>query len=96
MCGVTLKHVRTHEYTGNADLVAKKEPMSVSWRLNTDDCRVQETRCRTRRLDDVVKFAREQVQQILYIDRVVRENGNFYCSREAWNPVTSRLSWFLR
>ena len=27
----------------------------------------------------VVKLAREQVQQTLYINRVVRENGIFYC-----------------
>ncbi len=27
-----LKHVRTHEYTGNAYLVAQKALMSVSWR----------------------------------------------------------------
>ena len=26
----------------NVDLVTQKAPMSVSWRLNTDDCRVQE------------------------------------------------------
>ena len=46
---------------------------------------------------DVVKLAREQVQQTLYIDRVVRENGNFFLSREACvflKPVASKLSWF--
>ena len=40
---------------------------------------------------DVVKLAREQVQQILYIDRVVRENGNFFCHEGACvflKPVT--------
>ena len=43
-----------------------------------------------------MKLAREQVQQSLYIDRVVRENGNFYCHerRVPMKPVTSKLSWF--
>ena len=33
-----------------------------------------------------MKLAGEQVQQILYIDRVVREYGNFYCHER---PVCS-------
>ena len=49
--------------------------------------------------DDVVKLAKEQVQQNQYIDTipVVRENGNFYCHERpvcSLKPVTSKLSWF--
>ena len=43
-----------------------------------------------RRWDDVMKLAREQVQQTLYTDRVVRENGNFYCHER---PVCSWSPW---
>ena len=88
-----LKHVRTHEYTGNAYLVAQKARlvMPLPWRKEMTLKRVVETTWWSSRES---RCSRLNTSAEYWTIPVVPENGNFYCHERPvcyWSPW--RQNW---